>query len=217
VLTYSSELITLCLLWEDFHDAIREGDGERVMLIWKFLLLVFNAGNRINYRKEAIIMLIQYNFLFSKRKAFQLAYSRFVNTHGKIGCNVPCDLHMEHLNKQLQAVLRHLHSNISASSVSRASRSIGIVHRICQQFEEESHRNKSKKSGKHNVPSSKKDVNMMIECFLESPCVLSNIPQRCCPSFKYERSILEDYHKEKLLSKMVDIVGAHLSILTVTS
>lgn len=28
VFTYSSEVITLGLLWEDFHDAIREGDGE---------------------------------------------------------------------------------------------------------------------------------------------------------------------------------------------
>ena len=25
VLTYSSEIMTLCLLWEDFHDATREG------------------------------------------------------------------------------------------------------------------------------------------------------------------------------------------------
>ena len=65
VLTYSSEVITLCLLWDTFHDAIREGDGKRVMLIWKFLLLVFDATNRVNYRKEAVILLAQYHFIFS--------------------------------------------------------------------------------------------------------------------------------------------------------
>ena len=31
--TYSSELITLLLLWEDFHDATREGDGKRLMML----------------------------------------------------------------------------------------------------------------------------------------------------------------------------------------
>ena len=41
VTTYSSEVITLGLLWHNYHYAIREGDGHRVLLVWKFLLIVF--------------------------------------------------------------------------------------------------------------------------------------------------------------------------------
>ena len=64
VLTYSSEIMTLCLLREDFHDATREGDGERLMMLWKFMLIFFDAGNRYNYRKEAIILLLQCHYFF---------------------------------------------------------------------------------------------------------------------------------------------------------
>ena len=34
VLTYSSEVITLGLLAEVYHDAIREGDGKRLLIIF---------------------------------------------------------------------------------------------------------------------------------------------------------------------------------------
>ena len=49
VLTYSSEVITLGLLWHNLHDAIREGDGNRVLMTWKFLLIIFHASGHTNY------------------------------------------------------------------------------------------------------------------------------------------------------------------------
>ena len=112
VTTYSSEVITLGLLWHNYHDAIREGDGHRVLLVWKFLLIVFKAANRTNYSKEAAILLSQFYHLLSERKAEELLYSRFVNTQGRLGCNIPCDLHLEHLNRRLKTVLQNLRSNL---------------------------------------------------------------------------------------------------------
>ena len=38
---YATEVLTLGLIWENFHDATREADGDRLMRIWKFLLLIF--------------------------------------------------------------------------------------------------------------------------------------------------------------------------------
>lgn len=32
---YGIELLTLTLLWHGFHDAIREGDGDRILRYWK--------------------------------------------------------------------------------------------------------------------------------------------------------------------------------------
>ena len=46
---YACEVITLGLLWYGYRDATREGDGERIVTIWKFLLLVFRAGKKTNY------------------------------------------------------------------------------------------------------------------------------------------------------------------------
>ena len=56
---YACEVLTLLLIWHNFHDAIKEGDGNRVMLVWKLLLLVFKATNRRNYSIEAATLLIQ--------------------------------------------------------------------------------------------------------------------------------------------------------------
>ena len=77
---------------------------KRVLMIWKYLLLVFIAAKHKNYAKEAVILHLQHQYLFSDHQAAQLMWSRFVNTRGQtntrgqIGCNVPTDLHMEHLN-----------------------------------------------------------------------------------------------------------------------
>ena len=65
---YAREMLTLLLVWENFHDAVKEGDGDRVMVVWKILMLVFKATNRRNYAKEAAILLLQRNCLFQKEK-----------------------------------------------------------------------------------------------------------------------------------------------------
>ena len=163
VLTYSSEVITLGLLWHCYHDAVREGDGKRVLLIWKFLLIVYKAANRTNYCKEAAILLAQYYHLFSERKAEQLLFSRFINTQGRQGCNIPCDLHLEHLNRRLKTVLRNLRSNLQLNSILRAAKSIGVVNSICQQFERETTTGKSQQSNHHSIPPSNREVNLIVE------------------------------------------------------
>ena len=123
VCNYACEVVNLGSLWHCYHDAIREGDGDRVMLIWKFLLLVFKAFRRKNYSLEAAILLLQNQYFLSPRKAAQLRWSRFVNTRGRGGCNIPCDL--------------HLGSNIQPHSIERAGKSLGVIHNICSLFEKE--------------------------------------------------------------------------------
>jgi hypothetical protein len=40
---YACEII-LGLLYMNYNDVIKEGDGERVVLIWKYLLPIFTGG-----------------------------------------------------------------------------------------------------------------------------------------------------------------------------
>jgi len=42
---YTKDLFTLGLLWHGFHDSIRESDGDRIFLYWKFLLPVLNKND----------------------------------------------------------------------------------------------------------------------------------------------------------------------------
>lgn len=63
VAMYARELLTLSLLWHFFHDATREGDGDRIILSWKLMLPVFRATGHRNYAKEAVILLLQHRHL----------------------------------------------------------------------------------------------------------------------------------------------------------
>ena len=113
---YASQVMTLLLIWHAFDDTIREGDGDRVLEYWKFLLLIFKAKGHRNYCKEAIIMLSQYHCLLSQCKAAQLKWLCFINTKGRKGKNISCDLHLEHLNRRLKGLITSLHSNASSKS-----------------------------------------------------------------------------------------------------
>ena len=65
---YATEVLSLGLLWHTFHDATREGDGERIPRLWKFMLVIFKSTNHRNYAKEAVNLLFQYNYTFSERE-----------------------------------------------------------------------------------------------------------------------------------------------------
>ena len=71
-LEYSRLLISVGLLYLKFCDAIREGDGMRVIQCWRYMFLVFKCTNKKNYAIEAFTLLAQYHFLLSKCQTHQL-------------------------------------------------------------------------------------------------------------------------------------------------
>ena len=197
VYLYASQLMTFLLLWHAFNDAVREGDGDRVISYWKFLLVIFRVKGHRNYCKEAIILLSQYNFLLSPRKAAQLKWCRFINTKGRIGRNISCDLHLEHLNRRLKGLITGIGSNASKSAsdsiypnnaVNRAARSIGVLHDICCTFEEQNA--VTPESDKHIPPSFTKDVKSILEVLQEQK-VFEQQTHRKHASFSNFNTILQ--------------------------
>ena len=67
VLSYAKEVLSLLLLWAKFEDAVKEGDGHRVIRCWKFLLPLFKVTNHKNYSIGAVNLLVHYNTLLSPR------------------------------------------------------------------------------------------------------------------------------------------------------
>jgi len=51
VLEYARDVLSLGLLYMGFVDAIREGDGSRILLCWRYLLFVFRASHHTNYAR----------------------------------------------------------------------------------------------------------------------------------------------------------------------
>ena len=159
------ELLTLGLLWHGFHDAIKVGDGDRVLRYWKFMLVVFKATSHHNYGKEAVNLLVQYICVFSEREKAQLLWSRFVNTRGYPGTKIPCDLFMEHLNRTLNTVIRAMKANVKPSTIKKAGKAIASVNQVCEQFQLQT--SSSVHSNRHPYPNSGKDLEMILNVLVE--------------------------------------------------
>ena len=127
---YSKEVFSLGLLYMEYHDAIKEGDGLHVLRCWKYLLLLFKASQKKSYSTEAFQFLCQYHFYLPPQQAQQLLYSRFINVHGREGHNIPCDLHMEHLNRTIKDELEHLGANKMEQAITRASKCSHLINSL---------------------------------------------------------------------------------------
>ena len=85
IFNYASAILNDGLLLLEFKDAIREGDGDRILRCWKAFLIYFDYARHTNYRKEAFDILAQTSAAASPQVASQLKWSRVVNTRGGKG------------------------------------------------------------------------------------------------------------------------------------
>ena len=150
----------------ELSDAIREGDGERLLRCWRYLLPICKSAERRNYAVEVLNMLCQYEFELSPQKAQELIWSRFISTHASPGHNIPEDLHQEHLNRVIKDAIRGLGANKTEVAIVRAGKALGTLEPVLRQFDAE---NKVKKpSGAHKPPSAEKDGQQIIEQLLKT-------------------------------------------------
>ena len=196
VLLYATDVLSLGLIWHGFYDSIKEADGDRILCYWKFLLIIFKSTNHYNYAKEAVNLLLQYYYKFSEREKSELLWNRCVNTKGRPGKNMPCDLFMEHLNRRLKCVIRSMCANTNPVTIQNAGRTIGPVEHICKMFEDQTI---TATSDNHNIPKYGKDLESILDV-LQQAKVLDTIPGRCHPSFKHIKcGLMEKISKANLV------------------
>ena len=73
--------------------------------------------------------------MLSPQLAHHIKWDRFVNTHGGLGHNIPCDLQNEHVNKLLKTIICNMGSNLTESSLRTAVRSITTLEAIGKAFD----------------------------------------------------------------------------------
>ncbi len=110
-----------------FSDAIREGDGLRILRYWKYRIPLFKSSNRKNYSTEVLNMLNQYEYMLTPRLSQELLWSRFVNTHSISGRNIPCDLFQEHLNRVCKEAVQGLRANKTEKAITKIGKTLGTV------------------------------------------------------------------------------------------
>ena len=167
------------------------------------MLLLFDAPKRRNYTVEALNLLKQ-SQLLSEAHRTQLLWSRTVNTLGRQGCNVPCDLHMEHLNRVFKQEIRHLGSNLTRSAMVRCGKSLSVVNNICQLFESEI--TLAPERNRHFYSSFDKDYRLMLNTLEETNIFVLNPSSqpRQYLSVKWSEGLLQKCTREELMAWITD-------------
>ena len=150
---YSVQLLHMCCLYMEFADAIREGDGGRVLRCWKYMLPIFLASGNKNYACEAANFLLQHTYLLSPQQSAQLLWSRFVNVHGQPGRNI-----VIFINKIAKDALNSLGSNKSQKSIQWIGRAIGTLSPVMDNFDAINN-----VSSKQKKLKAKKDIQIVIK------------------------------------------------------
>ena len=89
------------------RDAIREGDGPRMINYWKHNLLQYLDLNHQKYLIYTVRLLPAMNGGVSERLREQIVWNRTVN-HGGPGNNISMDLMIEFLNKAFKGKINYL-------------------------------------------------------------------------------------------------------------
>lgn len=132
---YAIQLLSLGCFYTEFSDAIREGDGNRILRCWRYLLPIFWNSGRTNYANEVFNMLYQHDYALSEAHAHQLLWGRCINVHGRTGKNIPGDLHMEHLIGMVKECIKGLGANKTEQAIQRVGYALGTIVPVLDQYD----------------------------------------------------------------------------------
>ena len=129
-LNYHKAKIRFGLLLADINDVVKEGDGKRLLNLYKNALLLYKCHGHTKYAYSTLLFLTKVKAILSADKAESLVANRFCNTHGKQGKNIAMDLFLEHRNNSVKGYCDLLGPNFGEESAQRIARSSGITDEI---------------------------------------------------------------------------------------
>ena len=190
---YAKRLLSLGCFYLEFCDAIKEGDGDRVIRCWRYMLPIFVSSGRTKYSIEALNLLLQHDFLLSPRQAFELAWGRFINVHGAPGKNISNDLHLEHLNRLVKYSIQGLGANKTKDAIVRCGKALGTISPVLDRFDMVN--GITHFSGRHESANVDKDMKLLCS---ELVNVFHKVPDRVHNSFSNPKDPLHAKSHEQL-------------------
>ena len=109
----------LCCLRLNMEDAIKMGDGKRLMLCYKFMYLYCKESGHDKYAYGLLETVAQSSVLLTPRTAENLVWNRFVNTQGDVDSNFPIDLYVEHQNLYLKRDVKTFRGDITDKTMTK--------------------------------------------------------------------------------------------------
>ena len=183
VQNYVWGLLTDLLVAEEFRDAIREGDGDRVFRLWKLFQLYFRASGHTKYAFESVQLVADVKSLQSEQTAHRILWSRFVNTKGGLGHNISCDLHMEHLNCAFKTHLGTAGGNVTEKTLLRTGKALSTLQAVSDAFDGTC--SIGIRSSAHSHKSANDDEDIMIKALLEHKVYSSSGEHATFRTFPY--------------------------------
>ena len=114
-------IIEFAVLVMQMIDTVHEGDGDRLIAIFKYLLLMFKAKS--NYSKYAIVtmrFITQVKCKLTEQMAARVIYGRFSNQNGKPSHNMETDIATEHTMKGTKVLINGMGANKTQKAGQRA-------------------------------------------------------------------------------------------------
>ncbi|KAK7939596.1 hypothetical protein WMY93_002922 [Mugilogobius chulae] len=183
------------LLLMDMQDAVKEGDGERLLRLYSVAFLLYKTYGHHQYAYSTFLLTVQVNATLSPSLAHSIKWNRFWNGQGGQGRNIPLDLHLEHLNNFLKSFLKRSGPNITEQAANRVSKALGVLKVMMEITDRELG---VTKSGIHQSPSLTDDVACLVHILTEAK-VFQNIPGREFTAFpKFERDLFAKTTHTKL-------------------
>jgi hypothetical protein len=193
------------LFFLNFLDAISEGDGNRIIRQYKFLILNFRAdGQQSNkYALECLYQSFLVNALLSPRDAERFTWNRMANTFGGIGQNIPLDLDMEHSNRFLKQAIKNLGPNVTEKAVQRISHAEKDTRKLLKKLDDSLQRVPD--SGRHTHSATEKDLDVLI-----TRAVDTDIFTRCnSRPYNHFKEFERDHLKDLDMSGMYKWINTH--------
>lgn len=113
----SSSWISLCLLkyffiFLDLKDAVKEGNGARLVTLHKELLPHFKSlGGFNSYAIEMLISIVQNEVFVLEAEAYQCIWASTANWRGGPGKNVEIDILQENRNRDIKKEIKLMGAN----------------------------------------------------------------------------------------------------------
>jgi hypothetical protein len=160
---YQCSFLEYAMIILNFFDAIKEGDGKRIVRCWTFQLpYLRNDHGSPKYALEALTLVFQVSALLSPRDAHRLVWNRSACTKAGFGNNIPLDPSLEFHNGLLKEVVKKLGPNANnPKSINRYCRAVNVTKVMLENFDREI--SLAKGSGKHIKTSTLRDLHKLVE------------------------------------------------------
>ena len=157
---YATLRLSMGMFLKNFDDAVKEGDGDRIIRCWKFAMLIYKAYGHNKYALAALRLQASVMAMLTPRQAEILVWNRTVNNKGGTGCNISMDIRMEHLICLTKELLKHLGVNITENAARRCSKAIGHVDELVSSVDTDL--TVQRPSGHHKMTKRDSDLRLLV-------------------------------------------------------